>query len=216
MTRADLKAAAKEKLRGNWGWGALVVLVLSVVAFFVGIFPVKIVACLISSFLTVGLLSAMYDLVNDKKTDNVFMAVFSQFNGQRAGRLFETWLLSYVFQFLWSLLFVIPGWIKMFSYSQVIYIAQDAADAGKTMTATEAITLSRKVMDGHKWELFVLCLSFLGWGILSIFTCGIGLLWLIPYMQTTFAEYHKYVMDEYAKRQGQTSTDGQQTASFNA
>ena len=84
------------------------------------------------------------------------------------------------------------------------------------MTATEAITLSRKVMDGHKWELFVLCLSFLGWGILSIFTCGIGLLWLIPYMQTTFAEYHKYVMDEYAKRQGQTSTDGQQTASFNA
>ena len=67
MTRADLKAAAKEKLRGNWGWGALVVLILSVVAFFVGIFPFKIVACLISSFLTVGLLSAMYDLVNDKK-----------------------------------------------------------------------------------------------------------------------------------------------------
>lgn len=216
MTRADLKAAAKEKLRGNWGWGALVTLIIGVICFLLSIFCVTIIVSFISAFIGLGLLSATYDLINDKKTDNVFMAAFSQFTGQRAGRIFGTWLLSFVFQFLWSLLFVIPGWIKAFSYSQAIYIAQDAADAGKVMTSTEAITLSRKVMDGHKWELFVLNLSFLGWVILSIFTLGIGLLWLQPYVQTTLAEYHKYVMDEYTKRQGQASTDSQQTASFNA
>lgn len=216
MTRADLKAAAKEELRGNWGWGALVTLIIGVICFFLSIFRITIIVGLISTFLSLGLLSAMYDLVNDKKTDNVFMAAFSQFTGQRAGRIFGTWLLSYVFQFLWTLLFVIPGWIKTFSYSQAIYIAQDAADAGKVMTSTEAITLSRKVMDGHKWELFVLYLSFLGWAILSIFTLGIGLLWLQPYVQTTLAEYHKYVMGEYEKRQNQPTTDNHPTASFNA
>ena len=216
MTRADLKAAAKEKLRGNWGWGALVTLIYLVICAFLPVFRVKIVVSLITAFLSLGLLSATYDLVNDKKTDNVFMATFSQVKGQRAGLIFSTWILSYIFQTLWMFLLVIPGIIKGIAYSQAIYIAQDAADAGKAMTATEAITLSRKVMDGHKWEFFVLGLSFLGWGILSFCTLFIGFLWLIPYMQTTLAEYHKYVMDDYAKRQGQTSTDGQQTASFNA
>ncbi|MFP7774405.1 DUF975 family protein [Ligilactobacillus sp. LYQ112] len=215
MTRADLKAAAKEKLRGNWGWGALVTLIFCVICTFLPVFRVRIVVSLIAAFLSLGLLSATYDLVNDKKTDNVFMATFSQIKGQRSGLIFSTWILSFIFQTLWTFLLVVPGIIKGIAYSQAIYIAQDAADDGKTMTATEAITLSRKVMDGHKWELFVLCLSFLGWEILSLFTLFIGFLWVIPYMQTTLAEYHKYVMDEYSKQQGQTSTDGQQTTSFN-
>lgn len=54
----------------------------------------------------------------------------------------------------------------------------------------KATCKSVKIMKGHKWELFVIGLSFLGWGLLSILTFGIGLLWLLPYIQVTFRTYY--------------------------
>lgn len=57
--------------------------------------------------------------------------------------------------------------------------------------ATDAITASRKLMQGHKWEYFVLQLSFVGWGILAVCTAGIGFLWLAPYIQATNAAYYR-------------------------
>lgn len=54
----------------------------------------------------------------------------------------------------------------------------------------EAIKRSFKIMNGHKWELFIMGLSFLGWLILSALTFGIGLLWLLPYIQVTLRIYY--------------------------
>ncbi len=71
------------------------------------------------------------------------------------------------------------------------YIVDDLKRQGKNLSATEAITKSRRLMDGHKWDLFVLDLSFLGWIILASLTFGIGYLWLHPYMQTTHAEFYR-------------------------
>lgn len=96
-------------------------------------------------------------------------------------------LLKDIFLFLWSLLFVIPGIIKSYSYAMVPYILADSPELG----AREAITLSRKMMNGNKWRAFVLDLSFIGWGILSAITFGIvGIFYVSPYVYSTHAELY--------------------------
>lgn len=100
------------------------------------------------------------------------------------GRVFVTLLLRDIFLCLWSLLFVIPGIIKAYSYRMVPYIIKDNPE----LSATEVITKSRKMMNGNKWRAFVLDLSFLGWIILSIITCGIlFVFWTYPYIESTNA-----------------------------
>ena len=76
-------------------------------------------------------------------------------------------------------------------YSMVGYIVVDNPQLG----AIETMRRSRQIMDGNKWRLFVLALSFIGWIILGIFTLGIGYLWLIPYMTTTEAAFYCDVRD---------------------
>lgn len=91
-----------------------------------------------------------------------------------------------IFVFLWSLLLIIPGIIKSISYSQVFFLLRDHPE----FSITEAITESRKIMNGYKWKYFLLNLSFIGWGILSIISLGIGFLWLIPYISTSLATFY--------------------------
>ena len=67
-----------------------------------------------------------------------------------------------LYTLLWTLLFIIPGLIKTYSYAMTPYIL--AENPG--MTATDAITESRRIMDGNKWRLFCLGFSFIGWGLL--------------------------------------------------
>ena len=99
-----------------------------------------------------------------------------------------------LFLVLWGILFVIPGLVKMYSYRLVPYIqAEDPSLHG-----TEAITLSRSMMRGHKWEAFVFDLSFIGWYILDAFTAGIaGVFWVHPYKAAADAELYRAIRDEY-------------------
>ena len=98
-----------------------------------------------------------------------------------------------IFVFLWTLLLVIPGIIKAFAYALVPYILADKPE----LSANEAINLSMKMMKGHKFDLFYLQLSFIGWAFVSVFTLGIGLLWLMPYMMTAQAAFYQDVRKEY-------------------
>ena len=59
------------------------------------------------------------------------------------------------------------------------------------------------MMNGHKFDLFYLHLTFIGWGILSLLTLGIGFLWLNPYMMTAQAQFYEDVKAEYQERLGQ-------------
>ena len=95
--------------------------------------------------------------------------------------------------FLWSLLLVIPGIIKSFSYSMTPFILDEFPE----LSPSEAIHRSRMMMKGHKFDLFWLYLSFIGWGILCLFTFGIGFLWLVPYMQTAEAAFYEEVKADY-------------------
>ena len=105
---------------------------------------------------------------------------------QRLGQALCLFLLVSIFTFLWSLLFLIPGIIKGISYSQAFYILAEHPE----MTASEALNESKRIMDGHKWEYFVLGLSFLGWALLATCTCGILYIWLAPYMNATYVNYY--------------------------
>lgn len=124
-------------------------------------------------------------------TPNILKGIFSGFTGGRFSTTFLTGLLTWIFTFLWTLLFIIPGIIKGYSYSMTPYIMRDYYTSGKKPKATEAINASRRLMNGHKTDLFVLDLSFLGWAILGILTCGIGFLWITPYYRQTKANFYR-------------------------
>lgn len=100
----------------------------------------------------------------------------------------KTCFLKQLFLALWTMLLVIPGIVKAYSYRMVPYILAENPD----MSSTEAITLSRNLMNGHKWAAFVLDLSFLGWYILSACTFGlVAVFYVNPYTAATDAELYR-------------------------
>ena len=101
-------------------------------------------------------------------------------------------LIVSIFTFLWSLLFIIPGIIAAFSYSLVYYLKLDNPD----LEYMDNIKKSKELMKGHKWEYFVLELSFLGWIILVPFTCGILAFWLVPYMSVTQCNFYNKLINK--------------------
>ena len=113
--------------------------------------------------------------------------MFEGYNKELFSRVLTTTLLYYVYVFLWSLLLLIPGCIKSYSYAMTPYILKDNPE----MKNNAAIEESMRVMDGHKLELFLLDLSFIGWAILSILTCCIGFLWLVPYMNMARVNFYE-------------------------
>ena len=102
-------------------------------------------------------------------------------------------LLVYLSTLLWTLLFIVPGIIKGLAYSLTPFIVKD----NPQLSPNQAINLSMKMMKGHKFDLFYLYLSFIGWILLAMLTLGIGLLWVIPYMQTSMAAFYLDVKNDY-------------------
>ena len=102
-------------------------------------------------------------------------------------------LLVYLYTLLWTLLFIVPGIIKGLAYSLTPFIVKD----NPQLSPNQAINLSMKMMKGHKFDLFYLYLSFIGWILLAMLTLGIGLLWVIPYMQTSMAAFYLDVKNDY-------------------
>lgn len=111
--------------------------------------------------------------------------LFSQFD--YFGSAFCLKLLQTLFVFLWSLLLIFPGIMKAYAYSMAPFIMAE----NPNMTAREALRASEDLMYGHKAELFFLELSFIGWGLLSVLTLGIGSLWLTPYIQAAHAAFYR-------------------------
>lgn len=88
---------------------------------------------------------------------------------------------------------IIGGIIKEYSYALVPYILAENPD----MSGSEAITLSRKMMDGHKWEMFCLNLSMVGWYALDMLTCGLaGVFWCNPYYTAVVTQFYRELRAE--------------------
>ena len=174
--RALLKANAKENLRGNWGTAILVLLIAHVL--------------LSASSMVV----AVGELILLGPLETGVALVFLKLSYREPAEVGD---LSAIFTFLWSLLFVIPGIVKALSYSQVYYIMCDHPE----YTGREAIDASREMMRGHKGELFVLQLSFIGWFLLSALTFGLLMFYVMPYYQSTLTEYYRYLKESRSESQ---------------
>ena len=127
---------------------------------------------------------------DNRAVGNLFRDSFGNWGRKVWGMFLMNFFVS-----LWSLLLIIPGFIKYYAYALTPYILIDYPE----LSANQAINLSQKMMKGHKFDMFILHLSFIGWIFLSIFTFGIGLLWLLPYMMTAQAAFYQDVKKEYNK-----------------
>ncbi|SFC82036.1 Protein of unknown function [Bacillus sp. 491mf] len=150
----------------------------------------------IISLVLIGLQSIMsYGYCNltlrlAKRESTTIDDLFEGFRKKNIFKSIKLALLMSVYVFLWSLLLIVPGIIKCFSYSMAYYIMLDHPE----YTASEALKKSQEMMKGHKFDLFILSLSFIGWFILGavilFFTIGIPFLWIYPYYFTTISHFY--------------------------
>lgn len=187
FNRKQVKANAKAAIKGHIGLAFLVSLV-------IGLLMSVATSTVIGGILLAGPLSAgtAFFFMKMYRKDNVsFNDSFNGFNNYKS--CLVAGILVPLFTFLWSLLLIVPGIIKNYSYAMTYYILNDHPE----YSATKAITESRKMMKGHKWELFVLSLSFLGWDLLSLLTLGIlEAVYVIPYRSTAIAGFYDAIKDE--------------------
>lgn len=115
--------------------------------------------------------------------------VFNGFRKGRYGNIVKTMFFRDLYVFLWTLLFLVPGIVKSYEYLMVPYILAE----NPSMDRRDAFALSKRMMDGEKWNAFVLSLSFLGWIFLSSLTCGlVGVFYVNPYYMATFTELYAF------------------------
>lgn len=198
VTRQELKARAKAQLGGKifsnlWLTALLVCLVHGVIVSTLGAIPTvgALAAVVVGGPLMYGLLYIFIKQARDGEP----MQIGDLFKGFKDDFL-QTFLVGFLtslFTFLWSLLFVIPGIVKSYSYSMAMYIKVDHPD----YTWKECINESRAMMNGHKMELFVQDLSFIGWYIVGAICLGIGTLWVAPYHQATRIHFYNELAKNY-------------------
>ena len=175
--------------RGNYsGWGyfseySLLWAALAGIAAILGI-GLLLLAIFVGNVLIVG--GGRYFVLNQTEMPTVGYLGYGLKTGQY-GNIVLVMFLRDLFTFLWTLLFVVPGIIKHYEYLMVPYILAENPGMGRE----EAFLISKKMMMGQKWEVFVLDLSFLGWRILEYITFGIvGIFYVEPYYQGTMAELY--------------------------
>ena len=182
---SELRAQAREALRGKWPMAAVAALIYSVIAG--GLSAIPVIGGLCSLFVGLpvayGFAIVMLGVFKGKEID--FGVLFEGF--QDYGRIFVTKLLQSIYTLLWMLLLVVPGIIKSYSYAMTDYILKEEPE----MKNNAAIEKSMAMMENNKMKLFMLDLSFIGWAILSLFTFGIGFFFLQPYVQIARAAFYE-------------------------
>ena len=187
MFAKDYRKQAWQALSGQWGTMVIVCLLYSVLTAILAYTGIG--SLLFSGVLMIGLSSATLSLLRTKQPRAEHL--FDGFKLNLTNALLASVLYN-VFIALWTMLFVIPGIVKTYSYAMTFYILRDNPD----LPANDAITESRRMMNGNKFRLFCLHLSFVGWRILSAFTFGILLLWVVPYMETAQAAFYREICRE--------------------
>lgn len=208
MSISEIKRKARSVLKGKWGVAVqltlLIYLINTLLPYFVEVFlsggfsnwwyqeEAPIASDIFNLILALAIIpltiSSYWFFLSLARNESVSVGkVFSIYkDGATSFKLIGASFLMGLFVFLWSLLLVIPGIIKSLSYSQTFFILKDHPE----YSVFEAITESKKRMKGYKWKYFVMYLSFIGWAILCLFTLGIGLLWLTPYVSTSMATFY--------------------------
>ena len=202
MTRAETKKWAKLKIKGKM-WNVLGV---SLIAGLIngistpsssesdiGVLIIELIISFVCGILDmiidVGLIRLMSNFINDKETK--IEILFSKFKDWK--QVTKVFIHQFAMVLLYTLLLIIPGMIKALGYSLVPYILANDSNMG----SDEVLKLSEKMMKGHKMDLFIFSLSFIGWHLLAIFTLGILEIWIIPYQETATTKYLLDIKAEY-------------------
>ncbi|MBQ0038975.1 MAG: DUF975 family protein [Treponema sp.] len=197
----SFKKAALSQLKGRWTVPCIATLILMAVYAIIGE----------SSFMmegTIGgILTAFVYGATPLAFANIFILLYlsaaqikfsdfiNGFSDFLRGFLGMLWMNLWLF--LWGMLFLIPAFVKFFSYSQLFFILSDNPKIG----VIKAMNISKVITKGHKADLFCLMLSFIGWYFLGILTCGIAFIWIIPYASMTFTNAY-YNLKQEALRTG--------------
>lgn len=210
VTISEIKREARSKLKGVWGFGVFISLLVFALIYigpliiellFAGfnlewqetaslsslvVFNVLVVAYSVALIpLSAAVIWLYLSIARSEKPK--IKELFSVFNNVKTPfKVIGTTILIGIFIYLWSLLLIIPGIIKSISYSQAFLIMKDHPE----YSPLQAIRESKIRMKGYKWKYFLLNLSFIGWAFLTIFTVGIGALWLYPYIYTSQAVFY--------------------------
>lgn len=195
MDNREIREKARQNLGSNifssqWMTALAACLIYSVIVGALAAIPGvgSIASLLLAGPLAFGLVLYFVKLARSENptVENLFDG-FKDFSGT-----FTVHFMVSLFTFLWTLLFIIPGIVKSYSYSMALYIKNDHPEYGWQQCIDE----SRCLMDGHKAELFCLHLSFLGWALLCLLTAGIGFLWLSPYMEASNANFYQALVGD--------------------
>ncbi len=207
MNSQDYKRRALDQLKGHWGQVILMCFLANLI--------IGVSSLLFYGVMTTGM--AIYFSRFVRTGDTTLENSFKGF--QDFGGTFLLGLLENIFIFLWSLLLIIPGIIKSYSYSAAFYIKAN----NRNYSAMECIEASKDVMDGKKLDLFLLDLSFIGWALLcavptmilvTVFGINqsnmgfvltalltsvistVSTLFLVPYMETARANFFHVLLAE--------------------
>lgn len=167
----------------NWLTIIIVSLIVLIIVIVIGILMTA-----ISDFFTESSVSGFIDWhETDKTPESPIKAGFNLLTSTA----FQIAFLRAVYTLLWTLLFVIPGIIKSFSYSQALYLYRDDLRAGRDIQSTKYyIAQSQKLMTDYKGQLFMMYLSLIGWYFLGFFTFGLANLFTLPYTLAIQAEFY--------------------------
>lgn len=172
INRQLIKSNAKVALKNNY-WPFLGIMLL------IGVIVSACSVTCIGAILVMPVIAIGYEyyVYRFYKQEDVTLA--NSFDGfKKFGHVLGGWWYMYLFTFLWTLLFIIPGIVKGYAYSMTPYILMEEPE----LSVQDALKKSMAMTKGHKWEMFVFDLSFLGWIILSCFTCGILMIFYVaPY-----------------------------------
>ena len=210
-TNQEFKNAALAALKGNWAPAVLATLVYFVISLAISGSTTFYQSCNPDAFVLGTVPPAMYGLSGSTLILSIFLlwplgigfayafnALYAYSDSNVVSNIFGYgfkiyWraiggvLLVQIFTFLWTLLLIVPGIIKAYSYSMTPYILVDNPE----LSVRDAIRRSQQMMVGQKFNLFWLQLSFIGWFFLACLTGGIGFLWLVPYYQTSQAVFYQ-------------------------
>lgn len=217
LTSAEYKEIARDALKGNWGRAIVAMLIAACLgAFFTSLYFISHFMFIMSVAIRIFENLPHYFLM--LVGIGIVLAVFFFFAGGPArfgyidfnlalldrreavpsmvlGRFSLIWKGMYMkialffYELFFTILLIIPGIVTMYAYAMVPYILEEKKD----YTVGKAMKMSRKIMRGHKWELFCLRFSFLGWYILSLLTFGLALFYVLPYMNTAEAVFYNEI-----------------------
>ncbi|WP_294977229.1 DUF975 family protein, partial [uncultured Leuconostoc sp.] len=167
----------------NW----LVITIVSLIIFII-VMVICIIMTAISDFFTESTVSGFIDWhESDRTPESPIRAGLNLLTNTA----FQIAFLRAIYTLLWTLLFIIPGIIKSFSYSQAVYLYRDDLRTGRDIQSAQYyITQSKQLMTDYKGQLFMMYFSLIGWYFLGFFTFGLANLFTLPYTLAIRAEFY--------------------------